>query len=322
MALDEKSLNELKAKANKIRKYIIEMVTEASSGHPGGSLSAVEILTVLYFHEMNINPKNIQDPERDRFILSKGHASPVLYGTLAEKGFFPVEELKTFRKINSRLQGHPSKKSLPGVEMSTGSLGQGLSAANGIAMAGKIDKRNYRVYTLLGDGEIQEGMIWEAAMSAAHFKLDNLTAFLDYNRLQIDGPVENIMNPSPVDEKFRAFGWHVLVIDGHDLVQIDNAIQEAKQTKGKPTIIIANTIKGKGVSFMENKVEWHGTAPTPEQMEQALKELNTELTRPKSSDSKGDGNQRAVKSSMDSTNIQRRLNLTLNEVSFNGGESR
>ncbi|MGD9678684.1 MAG: transketolase [Vulcanibacillus sp.] len=274
MALDEQVVDILKLRANKIRKHIVEMVAEASSGHPGGSLSAVDILTVLYFNEMNYGPENAQDPDRDRFVLSKGHASPVLYGVLAEKEFFPVEELMTFRKINSRLQGHPSRKSLPGVEMSTGSLGQGLSVSNGIALAGKLDKRDYRVYTLLGDGEIQEGMIWEAAMSAAHYKLDNLTAFLDYNQLQIDGTIQNIMNPSPVDDKFRAFGWHVITIDGHDLNQIDQAIQEAKQIKGKPTIIIANTIKGKGVSFMENKVEWHGTAPNAEQLEQALKELN------------------------------------------------
>ncbi len=274
MAIDQQTLNMLENKARKIRQHIVEMVTEASSGHPGGSLSAADILTVLYFNEMNIDPKKMQDTNRDRFILSKGHASPVLYGALAEKGFFPVEELKTFRKINSRLQGHPSKKSLPGVEMSTGSLGQGLSASTGIALAGKMDNKNYRVYTLLGDGEIQEGMIWEAAMSAAHYKLDNLTAFLDYNHLQIDGSIENVMNPNPVDDKFRAFGWNVIVIDGHNMREIDQAIQQAKEIKGKPTIIIANTIKGKGVSFMENKAEWHGTAPNSEQLEQALKELN------------------------------------------------
>jgi len=274
MALDEQTLTALSKRANIIRQHIVKMVAEASSGHPGGSLSATDIVTFLYFHEMNLDPNKFDDPNRDRFILSKGHASPVLYGALAEKGFFPKEELLTFRKLNSRLQGHPSKKSLPGVEMSTGSLGQGLSSANGIAMAGKIDNRDYRVYAVLGDGEIQEGMIWEAAMAASHYKLDNLTAFLDYNRLQIDGPIEDVMNPAPIDEKFRAFGWHVLTIDGHDFNQINDAIQEAKTIKGKPTIIIANTIKGKGVSFMENQVAWHGTAPNEEQLKQALEELN------------------------------------------------
>ena len=273
MAFDNQTLTSLKKTASKIRQDIVNMVANASSGHPGGSLSAADILTVLYFHEMQINPNKPEDPNRDRFVLSKGHASPVLYAALAEKGFFEKEELMTFRKINSRLQGHPSKKSLPGVEMSTGSLGQGLSAANGIALAGKLDKKDYRVFVMLGDGEIQEGMIWEAAMAAGHFKLDNLTAFLDFNRLQIDGPINDIMNPEPVDEKFRAFGWHVLVIDGHDFNQIDDAIQKAKETKDKPTIIIANTIKGKGVSFMENEVGWHGTAPNDEQLQQALEEL-------------------------------------------------
>ncbi|MCF6093436.1 transketolase [Microaerobacter geothermalis] len=249
------------------------MVTEAQSGHPGGSLSAADILTVLYFHVMNVDPENPRMPDRDRFVLSKGHASPVLYATLAEKGYLPKEELATFRKINSRLQGHPSYKSLPGVDMSTGSLGQGLSAANGMALAAKLDKKPFRVYALLGDGEVQEGMIWEAAMAAGHYKLDNLTAFLDYNGLQIDGEVDQIMNPAPLDEKFRAFNWHVLVIDGHDLEQIIGAIEEAKATKGKPTMIIANTVKGKGVSFMENQCGWHGSAPNREQCEQALKEL-------------------------------------------------
>lgn len=274
MAFDEQRLTALQETANTIRQDIVKMVAEASSGHPGGSLSATDIVTVLYFNEMNIDPKNPDDPNRDRFVLSKGHASPVLYGALAEKGYFPKEELMTFRKLNSRLQGHPSKKSLPGVDMSTGSLGQGLSAANGMALAAKLDNKDYRVYAILGDGEIQEGMIWEAAMSASHFKLDNLTAFLDYNHLQIDGRVEDVMNPAPVDDKFRAFGWHVIIIDGHDFNQIDDAIQEAKRTKGKPTMIIANTVKGKGISFMENQVGWHGTAPNKEQLQQALDELN------------------------------------------------
>lgn len=273
MAFDQQTLAYLQEKANVMRQDIVKMVAEASSGHPGGSLSAADIVAVLYFNEMNIDANNAKDPNRDRFILSKGHASPVLYAALAEKGFFPREELMTFRKIDSRLQGHPSKKSLPGVEMSTGSLGQGLSAANGIAMAGKMDNLDYRVYAVIGDGEIQEGMIWEAAMAAGHYKLDNLTAFLDYNGLQIDGPVDDVLNPAPVDDKFRAFGWHVIIIDGHDMNQIDDAIQEAKQTKDKPTMIIAKTVKGKGVSYMENQVGWHGTAPNAEQLKQALEEL-------------------------------------------------
>lgn len=274
MTLSEQTLVELQEKANSIRQEIVKMVAEASSGHPGGSLSAADILAYLYFHEMNIDPQNPNEPNRDRFVLSKGHASPVLYAALAEKGFFPKEELASFRKLNSRLQGHPSKKSLPGVDMSTGSLGQGLSAASGMALAAKLDKKDYRVYALLGDGEIQEGMIWEAAMSTSHFQLDNLTAFLDYNGLQIDGSTSEVMDPNPLDAKFRAFNWHVIMIDGHDFQQINQAIEEAKQTKGKPTMIIAKTIKGKGVSFMENQVGWHGTAPNAEQLAQALQELN------------------------------------------------
>lgn len=274
MALDEQKLASLSKTANTIRQDIVKMVAEASSGHPGGSLSAADIVTVLYFNEMKIDPQNPNDPDRDRFILSKGHASPVLYAALAEKGYFPKEELMTFRKINSRLQGHPSKKSLPGVDMSTGSLGQGLSAANGIALAGKMDKKDYRVYVMLGDGEIQEGMVWEAAMAAGYYKLDNLTAFLDYNHLQIDGRVEDVLNPAPIDDKFKAFGWNVIIIDGHDMNEIDNAIQQAKATKDMPTIVIANTVKGKGVSYMENQVGWHGTAPNAEQLKQALEELN------------------------------------------------
>jgi len=274
VTLSEQTLVELQEKANSIRQEIVKMVAEASSGHPGGSLSAADILAYLYFHEMNIDPQNPNEPNRDRFVLSKGHASPVLYAALAEKGFFPKEELASFRKLNSRLQGHPSKKSLPGVDMSTGSLGQGLSAASGMALAAKLDKKDYRVYALLGDGEIQEGMIWEAAMSTSHFQLDNLTAFLDYNGLQIDGSTSEVMDPNPLDAKFRAFNWHVIMIDGHDFQQINQAIEEAKQTKGKPTIIIAKTIKGKGVSFMENQVGWHGTAPNAEQLAQALQELN------------------------------------------------
>ncbi|WAM33358.1 transketolase [Caldicellulosiruptor morganii] len=268
---------ELKKIATEIRKSIIIQTAEAGSGHPGGSLSGVEILTYLYFVEMNIDPRNPKDPDRDRFVLSKGHASPLLYAVLAEKGFISKEELKGFRQIYSNLQGHPDMKKVPGVEMSTGSLGQGLSVANGMALAGKLDGKNYRVYVLLGDGEIQEGQIWEAAMTAAHYKLDNLTAFLDHNGLQIDGKITEVMSPEPVDEKFRAFGWHVITIDGHDFNQIEKAVSEAKTVKGKPTIIIAETVKGKGVSFMENEAGWHGTAPNKEQAQKALEELQKQL---------------------------------------------
>ena len=271
--MDKAKELELKKIATEIRKSIIIQTAEAGSGHPGGSLSGVEILTYLYFVEMNIDPKNPKDPNRDRFVLSKGHASPLLYAVLAEKGFISKEELKGFRQIYSNLQGHPDMKKVPGVEMSTGSLGQGLSVANGMALAGKLDEKNYRVYVLLGDGEIQEGQIWEAAMTAAHYKLDNLTAFLDHNGLQKEGKITEVMSPEPVDEKFRAFGWHVIKIDGHDFNQIEKAVNEAKTIKGKPTIIIAETVKGKGVSFMENEVGWHGTAPNKEQAQKALEEL-------------------------------------------------
>jgi len=258
----------LQKKAQTLRKYIVEMITEAGSGHPGGSLSAADIVSVLYFKEMRLDPQQPKWPDRDRFVLSKGHAAPVLYAALAEKGFFPVEQLKTLRKLKSPLQGHPDLKHVPGVEMSTGSLGQGLSAANGMALAGKLDKGSWRVHVLLGDGEI-----WEAAMAAAHYKLDNLVAFLDHNGLQIDGPVTNIMSVEPVADKWRAFGWHVINIDGHNYQQIIAALDEAKGVKGKPTMIIAKTIKGKGVSFMENQVGWHGNAPKPEELDQALSEL-------------------------------------------------
>ncbi|MEZ0536315.1 transketolase [Caldicellulosiruptoraceae bacterium PP1] len=277
--MDKKTELELKKRAIEIRKNIILQTSSAGSGHPGGSLSAVEILNYLYFYEMNIDPKNPKDENRDRFVMSKGHASPVLYAVLAEKGFFSKEELKGFRQVNSILQGHPDMKKIPGVEISTGSLGQGLSIANGMALAGKLDKKDYRVFVLLGDGEIEEGQVWEAAMTAAHYKLDNLTAFLDHNGLQIDGKVTEVMSPEPVTDKFKAFGWNVLVIDGHNYNQIEEAINKAKETKGKPTIIIAETVKGKGISFMENQVGWHGVAPNNEQAEQAYKELEDELKR-------------------------------------------
>ena len=264
---------ELQENAYKIRVNIIKMLEKSKSGHPGGSLSAVEILTALYFKEMRVDPQNPRCEDRDRFVLSKGHAAPVLYATLAEKGFFPKEELNNLRKINSMLQGHPDMKGTPGVDMTTGSLGQGLSAAGGMALAGKIDNKDYRVYALLGDGEVQEGIIWESAMFAAHNKLDNLTAFLDHNGLQIDGRNEDVMNIEPIDEKFKAFGWHVIKIDGHSFEEIFSAIDEAKNTKGKPTVIIAKTIKGKGVSFMEDQAGWHGKAPSAEEANKALDEL-------------------------------------------------
>ncbi|AEM79427.1 transketolase [Thermoanaerobacter wiegelii] len=263
----------LKQKAKEVRIDIINMLAEAGSGHPGGSLSCADILTLLYFDKMNVKPDNPKWEDRDRLVLSKGHAAPALYAVLAEKGFFPKEELKTLRKLGSILQGHPDMKSTPGLDMTTGSLGQGLSAANGMALAGKLDKKGYRVYAILGDGELQEGQIWEAAMTAAHYKLDNLTAILDFNGLQIDGPNREVKNIEPVNEKFKAFGWHVIEIDGHDFEQIDKAIEEAKATKGKPTLIIAHTIKGKGVSFMENQVGWHGSAPNEEQRQKAIQEL-------------------------------------------------
>jgi transketolase len=267
----------LKTKATAIRRHIIEMLYEAGSGHPGGSLSAADILSVLYFHEMNVDVKNPKWEDRDRFVISKGHGAPVLYASLAEKGFFPKEELKKLRKMGAMLQGHPDMKGTPGVEMSTGSLGQGFASSCGMALAGKIDKKDYRVYTLLGDGEIQEGIIWETAMASAHHKLDNLTAILDYNKLQIDGPNAEVMGVYPVVDKFEAFGWHVIEIDGHSLEEIVKAFDEARSTKGKPTMIIANTIKGKGVSFMENAVEWHGNAPKKDDAIRALKELGGEL---------------------------------------------
>ncbi|MDK2918498.1 MAG: transketolase [Candidatus Petromonas sp.] len=268
---------DLKDIAVQVRKDIISMTTAAGSGHPGGSLSAVEILTALYFEKMNIDPKKPDWEGRDKFILSKGHAAPVLYSVLARRGFFTPDKLINLRKMGAMLQGHPDMKGTPGVEMSTGSLGQGFSASVGMALASKLDNRKNRIYVLLGDGEINEGIVWEAAMAAAHYKLDNLTAFLDYNGLQIDGPNEEVMNIKPVDEKWRSFGWNVLEIDGHDFEAIFNAINKAEETKEKPTIIIAKTVKGKGVSFMENQVGWHGTAPTEEEMEQALKELGGEL---------------------------------------------
>jgi transketolase subunit A (EC 2.2.1.1) len=263
----------LKKIANNIRISIIKSVSAAKSGHPGGSLSITDILTVLYFEKMNIDPQNPKNPNRDRFVLSKGHSAPALYATLAERGYFSKEELLGLRKYESKLQGHPDMKKIIGVDMSTGSLGQGLSTANGMALAGKLDESSYRVYAILGDGEVQEGQIWEAAMSSAHYKLDNLTTFLDLNGLQIDGSNDEVMSIGHVDEKFRSFGWNVLTINGHCFEEIVKAIDEAAATKGKPTMIVCNTVKGKGVSFMENNVAWHGSAPNEEQTMKALAEL-------------------------------------------------
>ena len=267
------SIQELKEKAKKIRLGIIEAVYSNNSGHPGGSLSIADILAVLYFDEMNVNPKNPDDKDRDRLVLSKGHAAPALYSALALKGFFEEEELKTFRNINSMLQGHPDLKKVPGVDMSTGSLGQGLSCANGMAIAGKLDKKNYRVYCILGDGEIEEGQIWEACMASNKYKLDNLCVIVDNNNLQIDGTIEEVMSSYPIDEKFRSFGFEIIKIDGHDIEEIKKAFEVAKNIKGKPTCIIAKTIKGKGVSFMENQASWHGKAPNEEQYKKAIDEL-------------------------------------------------
>ena len=269
--------SQLEKIAQRIRCHIVKMVAEAGSGHAGGSLSAVEIFIMLFFQEMNIDPEQPRWHERDYFVLSKGHATPVYYATLAERGFFPVEELMTFRKINSRLQGHPDRKSTPGVDMTTGSLGQGLSSANGMALALKMDGHSQRrVFAILGDGELQEGQIWEAAMTSAHYKLDNLTIFVDYNGLQIDGVIYDIMSPAPIADKFRAFNWHVQEIDGHDFSQIARAIAEAQEEKGRPSAIIARTVKGKGVSYMENEADWHGKAPDGDQLCQALTDLKGE----------------------------------------------
>ncbi len=277
--MKKQDLKELKRKATVIRKHIIDEVYHAAAGHPGGSLSCTDILTVLYFVEMRVDPKNPRWEDRDRFVLSKGHCAPALYGTLAEKGFFPTEELVKFRNIESYLEGHPSMKTVPGVDMSTGSLGQGISAAVGMALAGKLDGKDYNVYAILGDGEIEEGQVWEACMAAAHYKLNNLIAFLDHNGLQIDGKITDVMSPEIVEDKFKAFGWKVINVNGHDYVQIIEAIEEAKKTKDKPVMIVADTIKGKDVSFMENAAGWHGTPPNKEQRDQAIAELDEILSK-------------------------------------------
>lgn len=272
--MDKETKLSLQKTACEVRKGIIVSTSAAKSGHPGGSLSIAEILTYLYFKEMNIDPKNPEKPDRDRFVLSKGHAAPGLYSVLAQRGYFDVEELKSLRKYGSMLQGHPDMKHIPGVDMSSGSLGQGISAACGMALSAKHFGSDFRVYTIVGDGEAEEGQVWEAAMFAAAKKLDNLVCFIDSNGLQIDGTVEEVNNPAPFEDKFSAFGWNVITINGNDFDEIESALDSARECKGKPTAIIANTVKGKGVSFMENQVSWHGSAPNAEQTEQALAELN------------------------------------------------
>lgn len=264
---------QLQETANKIRQGIVTAVHSAKSGHPGGSLSAADIFTYLYFEEMNVDPKNPKKPQRDRFVLSKGHVAPGLYAALAVRGFFPVEDLKTLRHVGSYLQGHPDMKHIPGVDMSSGSLGQGFSAAVGMAAAGKLDQADYRVYALAGDGEIQEGQIWEAAMFAGHRKLDNLVLIVDNNGLQIDGNIEDVCSPYPIDKKFEAFNFQAINVDGHDFDELRAAFRKARETKGRPTVIIAHTVKGKGVSFMENQASWHGSAPNDEQYKTAMEEL-------------------------------------------------
>ena len=270
-------LKTLKKIAANIRLGALEGVHAAASGHPGGSLSIAEIMAYLYFKEMNIRPEEPRMADRDRFVLSKGHTAPALYATLAERGFFPRSELSKLRRVDSFLQGHPDMKIVPGVDMSTGSLGLGISAACGMALAGKLEKKDYRVYTIVGDGESEEGQVWEASMFAAHYKLDNLCVILDWNGLQIDGPVTEVMNPTPHDKKFEAFGFHVISVDAHDFEALEKAFDEAKTVKGKPTAIIARSVKGKGVSYMENKVNWHGAAPNDELYEQAVAELKATL---------------------------------------------
>lgn len=269
----DKKVLELKKIANDVRIGIVESVYNAKSGHPGGALSSADILTCLYFSELRINPEAPDHPNRDRFVLSKGHSCPGLYSAMAHRGYFDVADLKQFRHLGSAVQGHPDMKSLKGIDMSAGSLGQGFSCACGMALAGKIDNKDYRVYTLVGDGESQEGQVWEAIMFASHYKLDNLCMIIDNNGLQIDGRVEDVMNTMPYESKLEAFGWNVITIDGHDIEQILNAFESAKSVKGKPTAIVARTIKGKGVSFMENKAGWHGKAPNAEEYEKAMAEL-------------------------------------------------
>ena len=275
--MEQTKIAKLKELATKVRLGAVSAVHSAGSGHPGGSLSIADVLTYLYFEEMNVDASNPKMENRDRFVLSKGHTAPALYSVLAHKGFFPVEDLTTLRQADSYLQGHPDMKGVPGVDMSTGSLGLGISAACGMALSAKINKKDYRVYTIVGDGESQEGQVWEASMFAAHYKLDNLCVYLDWNGLQIDGKIEDVMNPTPYKEKFEAFGFNVISIDAHDFDQIESAFKAARECKGKPTVIIGKSVKGKGVSFMENNVGWHGAAPNAEQYAQAAAELSAAL---------------------------------------------
>ena len=275
--MNEKRATELAVIANKVRKHALTGVYSAQSGHPGGSLSISDLLTLLYFEVMNIDPKNPKMADRDRLVLSKGHTAPALYATLAERGFFPVEDVATLRKTDSYLQGHPDMKNIPGVDMSTGSLGQGVSVAGGMALSAKLDKKDYRVYAILGDGELEEGQVWEQAMFAPHYKLDNLTIFVDFNGLQIDGDITKVMNPTPIDKKFEAFGWNVIVCDAHSFDELLDAINKAKACKGKPTAVIMKSVKGKNVSFMENIAGWHGSAPNEEQFNQAIAELDAKI---------------------------------------------
>ena len=272
--MEQKKQTQLAIIANKVRKNALTAVYSAASGHPGGSLSIADVLTYLYCEVMNVDPKNPKMPNRDRFVLSKGHTCPALYSILAYKGFFPEADLSTFRKTDSYLQGHPDMNKVPGIDMSTGSLGQGISAAGGMALAAKIDGKDYRVYSILGDGELEEGQVWEQAMFAAHYKLDNLTVFIDNNGLQIDGNISDVMNPNPIDKKFESFGWHVVLADAHDFNSLESAVNEAKATKGQPTAIIMKSVKGKNVSFMENNAAWHGSAPNEEQYNRAMAELD------------------------------------------------
>ena len=271
--MDEKMLHDLSLKAAQVRSLAMDAVFSAASGHIGGSLSVADILTVLYFHTMKVDPKAPQAPDRDRLVLSKGHTTPALYATLALKGYFPVEELKLFRSVEGHYSGHPDMLHVPGVDMSTGSLGQGISAAVGMALAGQMDRKDHRIYAVLGDGEVEEGQVWEAAMAAAKYHLDNLCAVVDVNGLQIDGKTADVMPSEPLDKKFEAFNWNVIQVDGHDIAAVAAAFEAAKKGKGKPTVILARTVKGKGVSFMEGKASWHGAAPNPEQYETALADL-------------------------------------------------
>ncbi len=275
--MNSKRATELAIIANRVRKHALTGIYNAQSGHPGGSLSIADLLTLLYFEEMNVDPKNPKMADRDRLVLSKGHTAPALYSVLAERGFFPVEDVYTLRRSDSIMQGHPDMKNIPGVDMSTGSLGQGVSVAGGMALSAKLDNKDYRVYAILGDGELEEGQVWEQAMFAPHYKLDNFTIFIDFNGLQIDGDITKVMNPTPIDKKFEAFGWNVIVCSAHNFEELHDAIEQAKACKGKPTAVIMNSVKGKNVSFMENNASWHGSAPNEEQYNQAISELDAKI---------------------------------------------